>query len=427
MRKITRPSFDTASLKFTFRALRHRNYQLFFAGQGVSLIGTWMQNLAMSWLVYDLTRSQWLLGIVGFTSQIAALVISPVAGVLIDRFNKHHVIVTAQILAMMQALTLAALVLGHRIEVWHIIVLSLLLGLISGFDVPARQSFVVQMVENHDDLPNAIALNSSMFNGARFIGPAVAGVLMSKFGAGFCFLLNGISYIAVVIALLAMKVNSNVPKTVSANPIDDLKDGFAYTFNHMPIRSILTNLALISMFAMPYNVLMPVFATNVLHGGPHTLGFLMASIGIGAVIAAIYMASRKSVVGLEKLIPFATIAFGTALIVFSLSRNQWLSIAILSVVGFGQIVQMASSNTVIQTVVDERKRGRVMSIYNMAFQGTAPFGSLMAGALGEKIGAPHTVMAGGIMCMLIASLYLWRLPTMQKHLRPRYKELGISR
>jgi MFS family permease len=416
---------DSKGLSLIFRALSHRNYRLFFGGQGISLIGTWMQQIAMSWLVYHITQSAFLLGFVGFLSQIPVLLLSPFAGVLIDRWNRHRILICTQSLAMIQAFVLALLTLTGTIAIWHIIILALFLGFVNAFDMPTRQSFVVEMVETGEDLGNAIALNSFLFNGARLLGPSIGGILISLLGEGMCFLLNGISFIAVIIALLAMKITKREIRSRSSQVFKGMKEGFTYAFGFPPIRSLLLLLALTSLTAMPYTVLMPVFAKNVLHGGPQTLGFLLGASGVGAAVGAIYLASRTSVLGLGKLIVIASSIFGIGLIAFSISRILWLSLLLLVLTGFGMMVQMASSNTVLQTIVEEDKRGRVMSLYTMAFMGMAPFGSLLAGSLASRIGAPGTITISGVACILGSILFARKLPLLRELVRPIYMRKGI--
>lgn len=405
-------------------ALQYRNYRLFFGGQGISLIGTWMQRIAMSWLVYRLTNSAFLLGVVGFTGQIPIFLLTPFAGVLADKMNRHRVLIVTQTLAMIQALILAFLVFTGTVAVWHILSLSIFLGLIDAFDMPVRQSFMVEIVQTKD-LGNAIALNSSIVNSAQLLGPSIAGILIASTGEGMCFLLNGISYLFVIVSLLAMKITSRKMETQTTRVLKGVREGFSYVFGFTPIRSVLLLLALISLVGMPYRVLMPVFARDILHGGPDTLGFLMASSGVGALVGSIYLASRKSVLGLEKWIALASSIFGIGLIAFSLSRVFWLSLFLILLSSFGMMVQMASSNTVLQTVVDEDKRGRVMSFYAMAIRGMAPFGSLLAGGLASKIGAPHTLMIGGVSCVLGSLMFAAKLPLLREMVRPVYVRRGI--
>ena len=392
-------------LKLIFRTLRYRNYRLFFAGQCISLIGTWMQQIALSWLVYRLTHSVFLLGMVGFVSQFPTFLFAPFAGVLSDRWNRHHILIFTQSMSMLLAMTLAVLVLTGVIAVWHILLLTLFLGCVNALDIPTRQSFVIYMIDQREDLGNAIALNSAMFNGARFLGPSVAGLLIAAVGEGICFLLNGLSYLAVIAALLAMKLSPVHSESIKANMLHDFKEGLAYTFGSEPIRSILLLLALTSFMGVPYAVLMPAFARDILHGGPHTLGFLMSSTGAGALFGAVYLASRRSIIGLGKIIPITAGIFGMGLIGFSLSRILWLSLLLMFIAGFGIMVQVASSNTLLQTIVDDNMRGRVMSFFAVSFMGMAPFGSLLAGSLAGMMGVANTLMLGGICCVMGATVY----------------------
>ncbi len=402
-----------------FRSLKHRNYRLFFGGQGISLIGTWMQQLAMSWLVYRLTKSAVLLGVVGFAGQIPSFLLSPFAGVLADRWNRRNVIVVTQTLSMLQAFALAALVLTKTISVWQIILLSILLGCVNAFDITARQAFVPDMLEKKEDLGNAIALNSSLFNGARLIGPAVAGILIAVVGEGMCFLLNGVSYIAVIIALLMMKIERPPEKMKKEGFMDGISQGFSYVFSSAPIRSILLLLALISFTGIPYQVLMPMFAGSVLHGGPHTLGFLMAASGLGALGGTIFLASRNRL-RLGMMTPMGGVLFGAGLMVFAFSHFLWLSLLLMCVTGFGIMVQMASSNIVLQNIVEDGKRGRVMSFFAMSIMGAAPFGSLLAGGLAGRIGAPYTLFVCGVCCVLGSMFFSSRLPSLKEELEPIY-------
>jgi MFS family permease len=416
---------DSKGLKFLLRALSHRNYRLFFGGQGISLIGTWMTRVATGWLVYRLTRSPFLLGVVGFSSQIPTFVLAPLAGVLVDRLDRRRVLVVTQTLAMLQSFALAALALGGIIKVWHIIILSVIQGMINSVDMPGRQSFLIEMIEDKRDLSNAIALNSSMFNGARLIGPSIAGLLIAWVGEGYCFLIDGISYIAVIAALLAMSIKPRPIATRKSHVIHDFKEGFNHAFGFLPIRTILLMLALVSLVGMPYLVLMPVFARDILHGGPQALGFLMAATGLGALSGAIFLASRKSVRGLGRIIPAALTIFSVGLIAFSWSRVFWLSFLLMLFTGFGMMVQTASCNTLLQTIVDDDKRGRVMSFYSMAFMGMTPFGSLIGGAAAAEIGAPVTITIGATLCLLGAGAFAATLPAMRQMIRPIYMRLGI--
>lgn len=406
-------------------ALKSRNYRLYFGGQGLSLIGTWMTQVATIWLVYQLTDSALLLGIVGFIGQIPSFFIAPFAGVLVDRFNRHRILVITQILAMIQSLALAALALTGIINIWQIIFLSMFQGFINAFDAPARQALVPEIVERKEDLANAIALNSSLVNGGRLIGPSIAGLLIATVGAGVCFLIDGISYIAVIAALLAMKLKPKKIAIKTANPLQRLKEGFTYAFGFPPIRAILLLLALFSLMGMPYTILMPIFATKILHGGPQTLGFLMAASGVGALIGAIYLSSRQSVLGLGKVIAFSPAILGIGLIIFSLSRVLWLSLLIMLLIGFGAILQIASSNTVLQTIIEDDKRGRIMSLWAMAFIGIVPIGNLFAGVLASRIGAPNTLIIGGSFCILGSLLFAKQLPTLSRLVQPIYTKAGI--
>ncbi|HSE25771.1 MAG TPA: MFS transporter [Pyrinomonadaceae bacterium] len=411
---------------FMLRALRHKNYRLFFSGQSISLIGTWMTRIATSWLVYRLTGSALLLGVVGFAGQIPSFLLAPFAGVLVDRWNRHRLLLITQVLALLQSLAMAILALSGLIKIWQIIVLSVFQGLVNAFDMPARQAFVVEMVERREDLANAIALNSSMVNAARLLGPSIGGVIIAAVGEGWCFMIDAISYLAVIASLVAMTITPRMVKaTQDANIFEQLREGWVYTTRFAPIRNILLLLALVSLVGMPYTVLMPVFANDVLHGGPNALGLLMAASGVGALVGAMFLAARRSVLGLGKFIPITAGAFGAGLIAFSFSRMIWLSLLLMIVTGLGFMVQMAVSNTVLQTIVDEDKRGRVMSFYTMAFMGTAPFGSLLAGTVAERIGAPHTLLFGGIGCILGALWFAQSLPALRRDVRPIYVRIGI--
>jgi MFS family permease len=414
-----------SGLRLSLRALEHRNFRLFFGGQSISLIGTWMQRIALGWLVYHMTNSPFLLGTVGFAGQLPTFLLAPFAGVLADRWNRHRILIVTQALAMIQALVLSFLVLTGTVVIWHIVVLSIFLGMINAFDTPARQSFMVEMVEKKEDLSNAIALNSSMVNCARLIGPSFAGILISIVGEGLCFLLNGISYLAVIAALLGMKIKPKKTKPQESRVWTGLREGFTYAFGFAPIRAVLLLLALVSLTGMPYTVLMPVFARDLLHGGPHTLGFLMGASGVGALGGALYLASRKSVLGLGRLIPLATAFFGIGLVAFSHSSIPVLSILMMLITGFGMIVEMAASNTVLQTIVEDDKRGRIMSFFTMAFMGMTPFGSLFAGFLASKIGTPNTVLIGGLACLAGAAAFALKLPALRMAARPIYVKMGL--
>jgi len=411
--------------RLIFRALQHRNYRLFFIGQSISLVGTWMQMVAMSWLVYRLTNSAFLLGVVGFAGQIPAFLLTPFTGVIADRYNRHRILIVTQTLAMLQAAVLTILIFTGNINVGQIIALSFFLGLVSSLDIPVRQAFTVEMIEKKEDLGNAIALNSSIVNAARLIGPSIAGVLIATLGEGVCFLLNAISYCAVIVSLLLMKMAPREIKVSTNHILHDLKEGITYAFNTMPIKSILLLLSLVSLMSVPYQLLMPIFARDIFHGGPQTLGFLVAMSGVGALMGAVYLAGRKSIIGLGKRIALSSGIFGLGIIVFALSRVLWFSMAVMCVSGFAMMVQMAASNIVLQTIVDEDKRGRIMSFYTMAFMGMAPFGSLLAGSLASKIGAPNTLIFGGACCILGALMFAKNLPVLRQHIRPIYIKKGI--
>lgn len=414
-----------STLRFLMRALAYRNYRLFFGGQGLSLIGTWMQQIAMSWLVYRMTNSVFLLGLIGFTGQFPTVIFGSFAGVYADRLNRRNLLIATQTFAMLQAFLLAFLTLTGSVAVWHLIVLSIILGTVNAVDVPVRQSFVIDMVENKSDLGNAIALNSFMFNGARLVGPSIAGLLIAYVGEGVCFLVNGISFFAIILALMAMRTTQKVRQQSSDAVLHELKEGFQYAAGFAPIRYIILLVGLLSLLSMPYIVLMPVFARDILHGGSHTLGFLMGASGIGALAGALYLASRKSVIGLARLITISTCVFGCGLIAFSFSRYLPLSLCLMLVTGFGMILSMASCNTIVQTVVDEDKRGRVMSFYAIAFVGMAPFGSLIGGSIAHNIGAPLTLTLCGVSSIVGAIFFYNRLPEIRKFVRPIYLRMGI--
>ncbi len=416
------------NLKFALRALRHRNYMLFFAGQTTSLVGTWMTRLAQSWLVYRLTGSALLLGMVGFAGQIPTFLLGPFAGVWVDRLDRHRVLVITQVLSMLQSFALAALTLSHRISVAEIIWLSVFQGLINAFDMPARQAFVIEMVQSREDLPSAIALNSSMVNASRLIGPSIAGAVIAAVGEGWCFFIDGVSYIAVIVSLLAMHL---VRREIAARAAhkgrgwEEFVEGWRYVTQSVAIRSLLLLLGLISLVGMPYTVLMPLFAGNVLHGGPHTLGFLMGASGVGALVSAGMLAARKSVLGLGRIVamtPASSASRSSASPPRACSGSRLL---MMVATGFGMMQMMAATNTVLQTIVDEDKRGRVMSFYSMAFAGMAPFGSLIAGGAASRVGAPWTLAAGGAFCVAGALWFTRELPLIREKIRPIYRRLGI--
>lgn len=412
-------------MSHAWRALGHRNFRLFVSGQSISLIGTWMTRLATSWLVYHLTHSALLLGIVGFAGQILTFVFAPFAGVWAERMDRRRLLVWTQGAAAVQSLGLAVLTLAHVITFREIVALAALQGLINAFDMPARQSFLVQMVEERKDLSNAIAINSSMVNGARLIGPAIAGAVIAAVGEGWCFLIDGLSYLAVIASLLLMRVKPMEIHRNTSTMFEQLREGWNYVRDFRPIRTILSLFAIVSLMGWPYSVLMPVFAAQVLHGGPHTLGWLTGAAGIGALASALSLAARKSVVGLTRMIQIASAVFGGGLILLGLSHTLWLSLALMLLVGFGMMQGLAASNTVIQTLVPEDKRARVMSYYTMAFVGTAPFGSLLAGALAHRIGAPHTVMVTGSFCVAGSLWFTFELPKVRAIMRPIYRQMGL--
>ncbi len=407
------------------RALRHRNYRLYFSGQSLSLIGTWMTRIATGWLIYRLTGSALLLGAVGFAGQIPVFLLAPFAGVLADRWDRHRVLVVTQILAMIQSGLLAVLALTDLITVTHVLVLATCQGLINAFDMPTRQALVVQMVDDRRDLPNAIALNSSMVNAARMVGPSVAGLLIGWVGEGVCFLVDAVSYLAVIATLLLMRLKPPVRPAIPKRVVAELIGGLRYAAGFPPVRAILALLALLSLAAMPYAVLMPIVASRILHGGAHTLGFLMAASGLGALGAGVYLASRSTVLGLGRVIAAAVAAAGIGLIGLSQSNALWLSLALMPIIGAGVMIEIAASNTLLQTMVDDDMRGRVMAFYTMAFVGTMPFGSLIAGAFADRFGVPITLLVGGIACIVGAGIFLALLPSLRRLVRPIYVRLGI--
>jgi MFS family permease len=412
-------------LAFALRALRHRNFRLFAFGQSVSLIGTWMQQVAIGWLVYRLTDSPLMLGVVGFVSQGPVFLLAPIAGEVADRLSRHRIVIATQALGMVQALVLGTLILTGLIEVWHLIVLSALLGAITGFDIPARQAFLLEMIGDRDDLPNAIALNSSIFNGARLVGPAIAGFAIAAVGEGVVVVLNGVSYIAVLISLFVMRIEYRVPTAARGAALRRMREGFRYAFGFPPIRGILGLVASVSLLAVPFTVLLPVVATESLGGGARTLGLLMSASGLGALAGALTLASRSTVLGLGRVIVTGAVLFGGSLMIFAFATRLLVALPMLALAGFGMMTQMAASNTVLQTIVDDDKRGRVMSIYSMAFIGVAPLGSVAAGWVAERIGAPITIAVGGGCAVLAAMFFGSRLPRLREHVTPIYRRLGI--
>ncbi len=419
------PLRDAAGVSHAWRALRHRNFRLYFGGQSISLIGTWMTRIATAWLVYRLTHSALLLGTVSFMGQIPTFLLAPFAGVWIDRLPRRKVLVCTQALSMVQSLALAALTLSGHITIPLLLILSAMQGAINAFDMPGRQSFLVHMVDDKRDLGNAIAINSSMVNMARLAGPSLAGLLIAATSEGWCFLIDGVSYIAVIASLLRMRLHAPIVPRAATSTFAELKAGWTYVSGFVPVRTILLLFAVVSLMGMPFVVLMPVFAAKVLHGGPHTLGFLMGSMGVGALLSALSLAARKTVRGLVRIIPLSAAVFGLGLIGFGFSRFFWLSMFMALVAGAGMMQGMAASNTVIQTLVTEDKRGRVMSYYTMAFVGMAPFGSLLAGTVASAIGAPWTVIMNGAVVVLGAAAFASRLPALRRAIRPIYREMGI--
>ena len=395
----------------TLRALRHRNFQLFFGGQLLSLTGTWMQTTAQAWLVYRMTKSALLLGSVGFASQIPVFLVAPIGGITADRRNRQHLVIATQTASMILAGILAWLTISGRVQVWHIFVLAALLGVVNAFDIPGRQSFLVDMV-GKEDLMNAIALNSSMFNGARIIGPAVAGILVSRIGEGWCFAANSISYIAVIAGLLLMHVHC-ASRASKHSPIEDIIEGFRWVNRTKVIRALLLLLGLVSLVGMPYTVLMPVFADKILHGGARGLGILMGSTGVGALFGALTLAAKTGVKGLGRWVALACGSFGISLFLFSFSHSFWLSVALLLPAGYSMMLQMACSNTLVQTMVPDHLRGRVMSVYSMMFMGMAPFGAFFGGALAHRVGAPITVAIGAATCVIGAIWFGRALPDLR--------------
>ncbi len=412
-------------LRSVGRALRYRNYRLFFTGQSISLVGTWLTKVATAWLVYRLTGSAWLLGVVAFAGQIPTFVLAPLAGVLVDRWNRRRVLLVTQALAMLQSALLATLTLGGSIRVWQIVALNVIQGLIDAFDMPVRQSMVVRMVDDRADLSNAIALNSSMVNGARLLGPAVAGVLIAAVGEGWCFAIDAVSYAAVILSVLLMHFDARPHAPKTSRVLHEMAEGFRYASGSAPIRALLLLLALSGLAGRPFAVLLPVIAREVMHGGAGTLGTLQATAGVGALAGALYLASRTSVVGLGRVVLASAALFGIGLVAFSRAHVLWLAMPLLFLASTGMMLQTAASNTIIQTIVDEDKRGRVMSILAMSLFGTVPIGSLVAGALATRIGAENTILVGGAICVVAAGLFLRALPKVRQAVRPIYERMGI--
>lgn len=410
------------------RALRHRNYRLFFAGQSVSLVGSWITRIATSWLIYRLTQSAWMLGLVSFFGLVPTLLFGPAAGVLVDRLDRHRVLLVTQVLSLLQSAALAWLAFSGSITVAWVMALQFAQGLINAVDTPARQAFVVEMVEDRADLPNAIALNSSMFNGSRLLGPAIGGALLAATGEAWCFAIDSASYVAVIASLAMMRLppraRARVTRGVTAF-VGELREGVRYAFGFAPVRALLIVVALLSLLGMPYSVLMPEIAARRLNGGPNTLGWLMTAAGAGALLAAGYLASRHTVIGLGRVIVIGTLGFGASLLAFAFVRWLPLALAILPFVGGTLLVTASSCNTVLQTILPEALRGRVMALYTTAFLGMAPVGSLLAGALASRLGTPWTIAACGIGCLLTGVWVSRSLPALRAEVRPVYVERGI--
>src|SRR6266705_260778 len=401
---------NESALRSMVRAFRHRNFRLYFGGQSISLIGTWVQQIALSCTIYQLTHSSFLLGLVSFAGQLPLFLITPFAGVLVDRWNRHRTLVATQTLSMLQAFTLALVVATGALRVWNLIALNVFAGVILAIDLTARQAFIVEMVGAGHDLPNAVALNAFVMNGGRMLGPAIAGLLLTIVSPASCFFVNAISYLPVIGALLAMRVATTRKIILPSGALDDLIAGVRYSLGFPPIRAVLLLVALVSLLGMPYAVLMPIFAAEVLHGGAHTLGLLMTAPGIGALVGTIYLASRKTILGAGPRVAAGAIVFGAGLIGVGVAHNLTFALVALGFVGLGMIVQLATSNTVLQTIVDDDKRGRVMSLYTMAVMGMAPFGSLFGGALAHRLGVPMTFLLGGVICVTGAILFSLRSP-----------------
>ena len=414
------------SISHTWRALQSRNFRLFFFGQSISVIGTWMTRLATVWLVYHLTHSALVLGVVSFTGQILSFVLGPFAGVWVERLERRKVLVWTQVAAAVQSLALAALTFANVVTLWEIIALTALQGAINAFDMPARQSFLVQMVDDRNDLSNAIAINSSMNNGARLVGPAIAGLVIAAFGLGACFLIDALSYVAVVASLLWMRIKPLSVHRSKANMFEQMREGWDYVSTFRPVRSILLLFSLISLMGYSWSVLLPMFAAQVLHGGAATLGWLMGASGAGAMVSALSLAMRKSAIGLTGMLQISAAMLGVALILFGLSHILWLSLVLMAFVGFGMLQAASVSNTIIQSLVPEEKRARAMSYYGMAFFGTAPFGCLLAGALADRIGAPLTVMMTGMFCVAGSIWFAFEIPKITAIMRPIYQEKGFA-
>lgn len=412
-------------IKTIFRSLKYRNYRLFFSGQSISLVGTWMQRLAMPWLVYHLTGSAFMLGLVSFGGQIPTFLLAPLAGVITDKFNKYRVLLITQVIFLIQALILAVLSLTGIIQIWHIVILSIILGCINAFEVPSRQSFVVEMVENKEDLGNAIALNSMMFNGARIVGPSIAGLILATAGEGICFLINAVSFVFVIASLMMMQVRPSSRRDGDGDLFMDIKEGMTYVTGYAPIKHLLILLSVVSLMGASYQVIIPVFAKEILKGGSSTFGFLMGAAGFGALAGAIYLASRETIIKLGRIIPASAALFGFGLVLLSFTSFLHVSLALMVVVGLGMMLNTAACNTILQTITEDDKRGRVMSFYTIAIMGTAPFGSLITGSLARLVGTPSTIFIDGISCILAAYFFYRKLPELKKIVRPAYIKMGL--
>jgi MFS family permease len=416
---------NLVGLRSMVRAFRHRNFRLYFGGQSISLVGTWVQQIALSWTIYDLTRSSLLLGIVSFAGQLPLFVVTPFAGVLVDRWNRHWTLIGTQSLSLLQALALAVVVATHTLAVWNLVVLNAFAGIILAIDLTARQAFIVDMVGSGRDLPNAIALNAFVINGGRMLGPAIAGLLLTAVTPAVCFFLNAISYVPVIGALCAMRVKKAPRRTGQSRALDDLIEGIQYSWGFAPIRALLLLVALVSLVGMPYAVLMPIFAAEVLHGGAHTLGLLMTAPGLGALVATVYLASRKTILGAGIRIAAGAIIFGAGLMALGIAHTTLAALLGLGFAGLGVIVQFAISNTALQTLVDDDKRGRLMSLYTMAVMGMAPFGSILGGAVAHRIGVSATFLIGGAVCVVGGIIFATRIPLLRPMVHPIYVRKGI--
>lgn len=416
----------TGGIGAVFRSLDNRNYRLFFIGQGLSLVGTWMQMTAVMWLSWRLTHSAFMLGVVGFAGRIPTFVLAPFAGVVVDRTDRYRLVFVTQVLSMAQALMLAGLMFAGAADIRHVIALSLMLGFINALDVPARQSFLVQLLDRREDLTNAIALNSTLVNSARLVGPAAAGIIIAAWGEEYCFLFNGLSYTAVIAGLMMMRVRPAARAGRGTAVMENLREGFRYAFGFQPIRSLLLLLALVSMAGASYTQLLPIFAQEILHGDARTQGFLISAAAVGALAGGVYLAGRRSIPGLENILALSPVVFGAGLIALGLSPHLWLSLAVMPVIGLGFMVQMASTNTMLQSIVDDDKRGRVMSFYSMAFMGMVPVGSLLAGLFAHHFGAPMTVISAGICCMAGSLAFMRQLPSMRRLVNPILASKGLA-